>query len=166
MTATDFFLLPLDPTRGLRQINDDLEALVSSDPRFQEAQKRVTGHLSGVGSDEDLDSTLWPAIWVQVRDRLSNEHDVRAIRRYLADGTIVKALDATLESKFDAAVLQQAVQEIAALTQTDSAAAKQIQDAQDELDQIPTTYGLVKVVLGFCLVVIVVGVLVILEALS
>jgi len=158
MTTTDFFLLPLDPTRGLRRISDDLDGLVVSDPRFRDAKTHIERHFRGMGLGADFDDCLLPALWVQLRERLSNEHDVQAIRQVLAtDGTFSKSLEVALDTRFAPDVTRRAIQEIGALTETDSTVSRQVQDARDELNQISTTYGPAKIIIGFCLVVIVVA---------
>jgi hypothetical protein len=153
--------------RVLRLIAADVRGLVESDVRFADAQQRVEQHFRAGRFGTDLDETLWPVVWVQVRERLRIEHDVQSIRRCLADeAEFLKGMGEVLDRTFGADTIRQVMLDVDELVRSDSTAARQVHDARDELERISVADGPAIIVVGFCLVVIVVAVIIILQELS
>lgn len=133
-TQADFFLLPLDPTRGLTRIREELDRRTEADPKIGDARAQVEAALRAAPSREDLDQTLAPLVWLQARDHVRSQREVEAVLRALDDGdAVLRAVEEAVPTVLDPTTLRVVAQEAKQLAGTDSPGAARLTEAHDEL---------------------------------
>lgn len=141
----DILLLPLDPTRGLRRLSEDLSRVAELDPKVRAASKSLEERFATLTSAEQ--DAVVTAFWVYVRGRLTRSGGLEGFRRFIGDGErFLRLVEAALDSLFSLPTLKQAAAQLNQLAVADSPASAEIEQARDELRQLSTTDSLVVVV--------------------
>jgi len=154
--ATQFFLLPLDPVRGFDKIREDLDILGELDPKLREARHRIDRHLRELTFEQDV---LASVLWLQIRDHVRSQSNLRAVRRLLGDGdAVLRAVERGLETMFTRETVQEVGREVAQLDLADSPASKLLRDSRDEITLQQTRIVKLLIVSDIILVLLVVAV--------
>ena len=154
----DFFLLPLDPARGLRTYADDLGRYAELDPRVREATALVEDRLNGL-SDEERTS-LGAILWTQLRPYVQSPEALGQLRRSGVDGAfLLPAVDEALAGMLSADVLKTVVQEGNDLSAADAAMGDRLRRAADELTNAGKDKPPAALVVGVVVAIVVIAVL-------
>jgi hypothetical protein len=140
----DILLLPLDPTRGLRQLSEDFSGIAELDPKVRAASKLLDDRFATLTSAEQ--DAVETAFWIYVRGRLTRSGGLERFRRFIGDGDrFLLLVEDALDSLFSSPTLKQLAAQLNQLAEAeaDSPASAEIEQARHELRQLATTESLV-----------------------
>lgn len=132
--ASDLFLTPLDPLRGLNALSEHLNRYAALDPKLHEAARLLQQRFDRL-TDEEKDT--WSAVlWAYVRGRLTRSTGVGPIMAWSCDGDrVLRVAETALRTVFADDSLKAVVRHANELTAAESVspAAMELQRARDEV---------------------------------
>jgi hypothetical protein len=132
--AAEIFLVPIDPSRGLQRIAEDLERLTKLDPKLNAAVELLVGHLNSYTGEAR--ETILAVLWAYTRSRVQ-QGGLAGIRTWLDDGgSVLASVETALDSVFSKPVLSELLQHGTELAATDSSSGGELRQAREEVRQV------------------------------
>ena len=132
--AAEIFLVPIDPSRGLQRIAEDLERLTKLDPKLNAAVELLAGRLNSYTGEAR--ETILAVLWAYGRPRVQ-QGGLAGIRTWLDDGGSVLAIVKRRSTPCSPSRLTELLQhgtELAA--RTDSPSGGELRQAREEVRQV------------------------------
>jgi hypothetical protein len=145
--AAEIFLVPIDPTRGLQKVLDDLERLTKLDPKLGAAMDLLGTRLNTFTGEAQ--ETVGAVLWAYARNRMQ-QGGLAGFRSWLDDGgSVLATVETALGSVFSRPVLNELLQHGTELAASDSPSTGELRQALHEVRQFLSTDS--ALVVGFLL---------------